>query len=954
MEKIEESDQLIVTNEERKELAFLASIINSSDDAILSKTLDGIITSWNPGAEKVFGYAAEEAIGKSVSMLIPRYLQKEENKIIGEIRKGEVVDHYETERIRKDGKIIDVSLIISPIKDSIGNIIGASKILRDVTDRKKAREDIVRVNEELETRLKEVSDYKRALDESSIFAITDRKGIIKYTNDNFCAISKYSREELLGNDHRIINSGYHSKEFIRDLWVTISQGKTWRGELKNKAKDGSIYWVDTSIIPFLDDRGKPYQYVAIRAEITSRKKIEEEVIRVYKEKETVLNRISDGVVSVDNDWRYTFLNDAAIATNHGNKEEMLGKVIWEVHPETVGTVFWDKYHEAMLTKKAGEFESYYAPMNIWFYVKVYPSSDGLTIFHKDITEKKSIYKEIEDLNKNLEQKVKERTAELGQREAELITVNKELAFQNEEKEKRAAELSEALERVSFLASIADNIQDPVISTDNDFILTRWNKPAEKLLEWMSEEVIGKDATEVFRTSYPNETRVQIFDLLNVNGIWQGEVIYHTKSGRPVYVLSTISYVKDAEDNATGYLVLLRDISQRKMAEDALGKLNEELEQRVRERTDSVVKTLEEKKIILESIGDAFFAVDKQWNVTYWNRMAEIDLGVKKLDIVDKNLWEIFSDSTDSISYLKYHEALATNQVVHFEDYYAALNKWYEISAYPSENGLSVFFKDITERKRAAEEIKMLNEDLEKRVDERTEELVSVNKELESFSYSVSHDLRAPLRAIHGNATILEEDYLEKLDGDGIKVLHSILRSSKKMGVLIDDLLAFSKLGRKQVAVSEIDMTALVKSVIEELVVDKIQERTKINLSVLPMGSGDQSLIRQVWINLLSNALKYSKNKPQTLIEISAFEKAQLVVYAIKDNGVGFDMRYYDKLFGVFQRLHSNEEFEGTGIGLANIQKIVHRHNGTVWAESKLNEGTCFYFSLPMKSLSQVK
>ena len=166
-----------------------------------------------------------------------------------------------------------------------------------------------------------------------------------------------------------------------------------------------------------------------------------------------------------------------------------------------------------------------------------------------------------------------------------------------------------------------------------------------------------------------------------------------------------------------------------------------------------------------------------------------------------------------------------------------------------------------------------------------------------------------------------------------------------MGELIDDLLAFSKLGRKEVTFSEINMTALVKSVKEELLVEDNENLPEFNVNSLPPAKGDQALIKQVWINLISNAIKYSKYKPKTIIEIGANEKDNLVVYYVKDNGAGFDMQYYDKLFGVFQRLHSQQEFEGTGIGLAIVEKIVHRHNGTVWAESVLNEGTCFYFSL---------
>jgi signal transduction histidine kinase len=251
-----------------------------------------------------------------------------------------------------------------------------------------------------------------------------------------------------------------------------------------------------------------------------------------------------------------------------------------------------------------------------------------------------------------------------------------------------------------------------------------------------------------------------------------------------------------------------------------------------------------------------------------------------------------------------------------------------------------------ELKNAEDDIRKLNEELEQKVIERTAELEAVNKELGSFSYSVSHDLRAPIRAINGYTRILAEDYSDKLDTEGNKILHAIINNSKKMGELIDDLLAFSKLGRKQVTFSEIIMNELVQSVRDELTFDDGDNIPVFDVQALLPAKGDKSLIRQVWINLISNAIKYSRNKPSTNIEIGAYEQGKMIVYYVKDSGAGFDMQYYDKLFGVFQRLHSQEEFEGTGIGLAIVQKIVDRHRGTVWAESVLDEGTSFYFSLP--------
>ncbi|WP_315730362.1 MULTISPECIES: PAS domain S-box protein [unclassified Bradyrhizobium] len=506
------------------------------------------------------------------------------------------------------------------------------------------------------------------------------------------------------------------------------------------------------------------------------------------------------------------------------------------------------------------------------------------------------------------------------------------------------------ERNAQLAAIVESSDDAIFGKTLEGVITSWNKGAELIYGYTAQEVVGRSVSVLMPPGRRQEMSSNLALIREGRHIVHFETPRRRKDGKEIYVSLTMSPVKDDAGHIIGASAIERDVTELKQAGDAL---------RQRE-ADLRVASLYTRSLIEASL-DPLMTIDPDGRITDVNEATILATGIAREALIGSDVSAYFTEPDKARA--GYQEVYAKGFVT---DYPLAIRHvsgnvtdvLFNASVYRDEKGnvAGVFAaaRNVTALRRTERELRKEREHLEELVAMRTAELTTANGdleatngELEAFAYSVSHDLRVPLRAIDGFSRILLEDYSGKLDAEGQRVLNVVRDNAIKMARLIDDILAFSRAGRSEIAPARIDMDEAVRAVIEELAPAVAGRKLTFDIKPLAPAQGDAAMIRRVWTNLIDNAVKFTAPKPDAVIEIGSTAGKDETTYYVKDNGAGFDMQYATKLFGVFQRLHGSE-FAGTGIGLAIVKRIVVRHGGRVWAEGKVNEGATFYFTLPVR------
>lgn len=839
----------------------------------------------NAATLRISGRPVSDFIGKRDDEIWPREVYQAYLPTLEKALKSGKICSIETKLVLTNIGTQYLRITCIPILDESGNVHEVMGITHDFTKQKQAEENI-----------QTERDFSNALLDGlpGIFYFYDSNFKFLRWNKNFETVSGYSGNEIakMGPLDFFSDS---EKDLLKERISEVFTKGYSEVEADFLAKDGTCtpYFLNGLKISY----NNKDCLIGVGIDIAERKRAEAAVRESEERYRTIISNIPSGLIHIfDRDMRYVFNAGEELARLGLSNEFLVGKSIHEVLPSDVASMVESQY-KRVLAGKTVRFEGGF----------------GEDYFSLTSAPLRNTYGEIENI----------------------LTLSVNIT-ERKQAEIRLAESEERLRLATEQANVAVWEYD----FNNNSMSRSGNHDKLYGLEWQSKW----DINTFLNATHP-EDREYSYNFIQ-KSVAPGGPDDYSFDFRVVFPDKTIRWLtvngRVIERNISGQGIKVRgtlsDITEIKITELAL----RESEARYHN--------------IIES-APVGIVVHQRGKVVFVNPAGIQIVGAKSIkQLIGKEITDIIhpgnlNESRKRIQRLTDGEKglyPAEDKYIRLDGRVIDVEVMATLLTYRNEPAVQVIITDITERKRLRKELEQLNAELELKVEQRTALLEASNKELEAFSYSVSHDLRAPLRHISGYVNLLNEQFKDGLPEKAHHYLDTISVASSKMGTLIDELLQYSRTGRQELRKTELDMNLLVKEVTDQLNTGLGERKINWDIQVLPKVFGDYNLLKLVLTNLLDNAAKYTRNKKQVNISVTYIEEANDFVFCVRDNGVGFDMKYAHKLFGVFQRLHSQAEFEGAGIGLANVQRIVHKHLGRVWAEAEPGKGAKFYFSLPIK------
>jgi PAS domain S-box-containing protein len=913
----------------------------------------------NAHTERLFRCTRDELLGQPVEKLVPERFRRghpsHREHFLTEPRVRPMGIGRDLFARRKDGSEFPVEIGLNPLETEQGIVVLASIV--DITERKRAEERFRLVVESAPNSI----------------VMVDATGRIVLVNSQTEKLFGYRREDLIGcSVDTLVPERYRAQHpNHRSIFMGHPAARPMGAgrDLFGLRKDGSEFPVEIGLNPIETEQG--LVVLASIVDITARKQAEEQ----NRFQASLLAGVTDAIIATDMQLNIRSWNTGAETMYGWMAQKVIGRPVQEILPDFLGLkdesqeLPETRYWRGELLQQRRDGSKIVVLSSIALYQDAEGRPAGYVALNRDITERK----QVEEQNR-------------------------------------------------FLANLVATVSDAIIATDMQLNIQSWNTGAEAMYGWQAEDVIGQPARGILESDFLNMSREAVTKQILEQGYWSGEVVQERRDGTKIPASSSVSLYRDAEGKPAGVVAVNRDITERKRAEQELARLfqleqgaladAEAAQERLSFLADATALLAENfdyagrlnqvAQIAVPRVAD-WCAIDVLETDGSLRRVVVVHSDPAKVEwayelqrrfppdpdaprgvhhVLRTGQPEFYPAITDEMLFaairdeeqlqlargLGFSSAMTVPFQARGQAFGAITLVMAESGRHYTENDLKLM-EDLARRAamlidnaRLYEESRMLNAELEQRVRERTAELEAINKELETFSYSVSHDLRAPLRAINGFSQALSAKYTDSLGEQGLHYMTRIQVNTRRMGELIDDLLSLSRISRREMKRERVSLTELAREIVRELRAQDPGREATFEVEGQLEAIGDAGLIRIVLQNLLSNAWKFTSTRLEAGAHIQIgilphppprleshpsplSQREREVVFFIRDNGVGFDMAFANKLFGAFQRLHAASEFPGTGIGLATVQRIIHRHGGEIWAEAEVDKGATFYFTL---------